>query len=295
MCTESGKSDSRPSQTSLLLAPEAPVTLIVDGRPIAVLMCSPFDIDELAVGHLFSRGIISERGDLKKLSICPDMRSVKIETVSGIGASIETEGVVYSACGAAGILPRTPILATRGSAAAPVANHAPAATPLAGTSEEVHGWKSDLGDIAEWARAMFAAAELYKKTGGLHVAALACTVNNGAAASGGSGDRYRPPSLPYFVVREDVGRHNAVDKVLGRGFLDNIDFARSVLLTSGRIAADMIQKAARAGVPILVSRSIPTTEAYSIATEIGITLIGRIGTQNPILYTRQDRIRHSSP
>jgi FdhD protein len=81
-----------------------------------------------------------------------------------------------------------------------------------------------------------------------------------------------------------------VDKVLGRGFLDSIDFSRSVMLTSGRIAADMLQKAARAGVPILVSRSIPTTEAYSLALEAGITLVGRIGTQNPLVYTRADRI-----
>ncbi|HRY72709.1 MAG TPA: formate dehydrogenase accessory sulfurtransferase FdhD, partial [Spirochaetia bacterium] len=100
-----------------------------------------------------------------------------------------------------------------------------------------------------------------------------------------------PGSLPYFVVREDVGRHNAVDKVLGRGLLDGADFSRSVLLTSGRIAADMAQKAAKAGLPVLVSRSIPTTEAYAFAREAGITLIGRIGTPSPIVYTRPELVR----
>ena len=73
--------------SALPLAPEAPVALFVDGVQLAVLMCTPCDIDELAVGHLFSRGIIASRGDLSALSICPDMRSVKIMTTTGAGRS----------------------------------------------------------------------------------------------------------------------------------------------------------------------------------------------------------------
>lgn len=236
---------------NLPLAPESPVALYVDGKRLAVLMCSPFELDELAIGHLFARGIIASQKDLSALSICPDMRSVKIKTVSGAGASFETEGLVYSACGAGRIEITPP----------PPAIAAPAAPPPLFT----------LGELSAWAKAMFAAAELYRRTGGLHVAALAC----------------RPS---YFIVREDVGRHNAVDKVLGRGLLDRIDFPRSVILTSGRIAADMVQKAARTGIPILVSRSIPTTEAYAMALEAGVTLVGRIGSHDPIVYTRPDRI-----
>jgi len=296
MCIESDRPGTKPHPAALPLAPESPVSLIVDGKPMAVLMCSPYDLDELAVGHLLSRGIIRERGDLKALSVCPDMKSVKLETFSGLGASAEPEGLVYSACGAARIEPRSPLA------------RASQPSPGPGLARETPEGAPGLDEIAEWARSMFAAAELYRKTGGLHVAALACMRGNetsspelphcamrqpGSMGPPDLGGRYRPASLPYFVVREDVGRHNAVDKVLGRGFLDNIDFTKSVILTSGRIAADMIQKAARAGVPILVSRSIPTTEAYAIATEIGITLIGRISTQNPILYTRPDRIRRA--
>ncbi|MFA5853141.1 MAG: formate dehydrogenase accessory sulfurtransferase FdhD [Spirochaetales bacterium] len=240
------------------LAPESPVALFVDGVQLAVLMCTPYDIDELAIGHLFSRGIIASRGDLSALSICPDMRSVKITTMAGAGRSAVPEGLIQSACGAADP-------GASGVAAAPPAAISDALLPPIA-----------LEQLTAWAKDMFAAAELYRKTGGLHVAALAC--------------RAKADQAGYFVVREDVGRHNAVDKVLGRGFLDQIDLFRSVILTSGRIAADMIHKATAVGVPILVTRSIPTTEAYRIAIESGITLVGRIGSAAPIVYTRPDRI-----
>lgn len=249
--------------SALPLAPESPVALIVDDVHLAVLMCTPCDIDELAVGHLFSRGIIASRDDLGALSLCPDMRSVKIATMTGAGRSAKQEGLIPSACGAAD--PGASWLE-----AGPPAAVADAALPDAVLPPIA------LERLTAWARDMFAAATLYRKTGGLHVAALACRGQSGEAG--------------YFVVREDVGRHNAVDKVIGRGFMDRIDFSDSIILTSGRIAADMIRKAAGAGVPIIVSRSIPTTEAYEIAIRSGITLVGRIGSAEPIVYTRPDRV-----
>ena len=215
-------------------------------------MCSPFDLDEMAIGHLYSRGILASRNDIRTLSVCPDMRSIKVETISGRGALLEPEGIIASACGSAGYRPP-------GSGARPAEND----------------WRSSLSELTAWAKTMFAGAALYRRTGGMHVAALA-SVREG---------------VEYLAIREDVGRHNAVDKVLGRAFFDSIDFSRSALLTSGRIAADMVQKAATSGIPVIASRSIPTTEAFSIATDTGITLVGRIATQEPKIYTRADRIR----
>ena len=253
----------------LPLAPEAPVALHVDGRLMAVLMCSPWDLDELAIGHLFSRGIIASHQDLKSLSICPDMRSVTVFTMSGAGAALEPEGFVFSGCGAASVKIQ------------PSADQSAQKGPLEASA------MFSIDELSAWAREMFAAAELYRKTGGLHVAALASRAQ--ASARGGACTSAEA-SDGYFVAREDVGRHNAVDKVLGRGLLDRVDFSRSVILTSGRIAADMIQKAARAGVAVLVSRSIPTTKAYARALEVGVTLVGRIGSAHPIIYTWADRV-----
>ncbi len=243
---------------ALPLAPEAPVALYIDGTRAAVLFCSPFDLDELAVGYAVSRRLISERGDLASLAVRPDQRSVSLCTASGKGIGRKDEGFVFSACGAAAIR-EYPEPEERKD-------------PRAGTGDLPRALPGplDIDALGALSRRMFASAELYRKTGGMHIAALASYPGERGA---------------YFAAREDVGRHNAVDKVVGRGFLDGVDFRGAVLLTSGRIACDMVLKADAAGIPILVSRSIPTTEAYRLALERRIILVGRMGSAEPIVYS----------
>ena len=119
-----------------------------------------------------------------------------------------------------------------------------------------------LASIGVWAREMFERAALRRETGGMHSAALA--------------DR-----TGLLFVYEDVGRHNAVDKAIGRGLLDRVDFSRCCLICSGRIAVDMAAKAVAAGIPVFASRSIPTTAAYGMAVEKGLTMIGRCASRSP--------------
>ena len=127
-----------------------------------------------------------------------------------------------------------------------------------------------LASISGWVREMFDRADIRRGTGGgMHSAGLA------------DRDGLR-------CVYEDVGRHNAVDKVIGRGFADKVDFSLCCLVSSGRIAADMAARAIAAGVPIFASRSIPTTAAYELAVERGLTMIGRVASQSPIVYTGGD-------
>jgi len=253
------------------LAEELPVELSADGRRVAVLMCTPRDLDDLAVGHLFCRGMLSDRTRVLSVGACADRRVMTVTAPGGIRPDRYGLGaVIASGCGSASILDE----------AADIEPLPPGLVVAPAT-------------LKAWSVAMFRAAELYRASGGMHIAALAVSAAEGI---GGAPERdFSAGDLPagaaYFVAREDVGRHNAVDKALGRGFMDGVDFSRACVLTSGRIAADMILKAVAARVPLLISRSVPTTSAYEIARQAGVTIVGRVGDAEPIVYTSPERVR----
>lgn len=237
--------------------------LTADGRRVAVLMCTPRNLDDLAVGHLFCRGMLSDRSRVLSVGACADRRVMTVTAPGGIKPDRYGLGaVIASGCGSASIL-----------------DEAADIEPLP------PGFVVAPATLKAWSVAMFRSAELYRASGGMHIAALAVAAAEG---EGGSGEA---PGAAYFVAREDVGRHNAVDKALGRGFMDGVDFSRACVLTSGRIAADMILKAVAARVPLLVSRSVPTTAAYEIARQAGVTIVGRVGDAEPIVYTSPERVR----
>lgn len=255
----------------LPLAQEVPVELMANGDRVAVLMCTPCNLDDLAAGHLFTRGMLRDPSRVLTIGACADLRVMTVTAPGAISTdSLGLGQVIASGCGSASIIANASALGT---------------VPP--------GFSVDLETLKAWSAAMFRAAVLYRQTGGMHCAAIAlpaeAPVPAGPAASLSIDGA--PDGASYFVVREDVGRHNAVDKVIGRAFVDLADFSHAVILTSGRIAADMILKAAAAAVPVLVSRSIPTTTAFELAMAAGVTLVGRIGDKEPIVYTCPERIR----
>ena len=257
------------------LAEETPVELLVNGERVAVLMCTPRNLEDLAAGHLFSRGMLTDISRVLTIGACADLRVVTVVAPGAVTPDRFGLGqVIASGCGSASVVADAVALGT-----------VPA------------GFEVGLGKLKAWSRAMFEAAVLYRKTGGMHCAALALPIGApvpegpAAALSMGGDGRDLPADASYFTVREDVGRHNAVDKVIGRACVDLVDFSSACILTSGRIAADMILKAVAARVPVVVSRSIPTTTAFEIAEATGVTIVGRIGDDEPIVYTRPERIR----
>lgn len=129
-----------------------------------------------------------------------------------------------------------------------------------------------LKKLQELAKTMFSETFLYPKTGGVHCAAVADTEQ-------------------LLHLREDVGRHNAVDKIVGQAVISGLDLNRSIVLTSGRISSDMVLKAATSGVSIVVSRSIPSNLALQIAQEAQITVVGRITRNKPLVYTNSAKIK----
>lgn len=128
-----------------------------------------------------------------------------------------------------------------------------------------------INDLLDLMKKMLTGSTLYKKSGGFHTAAL-CVEDK----------------LTYLA--EDVGRHNAVDKVIGSGFIDGIDFSDSSLLSTGRITFEAVAKASRLGIPVLISRSSPTNLAVSLAEKQGITLIGYARGNNAKIYSCSKRL-----
>ena len=236
------------------LAEERPVSIVVGSKRLAVLMCTPRELDELAIGYLFSRGVIAFREELASFFICSDRSAVNIRLHDERGIDSLPELFLPSGCGAA----------------------APEGEPRVLIAPKVPPGSTGvtLADVGSSMRNMFGRAEIHRATGGVHCASLRL----------GSGE---------LLVREDVGRHNAVDKLLGRMVLDALDLEGAVLLTSGRIAWDIVHKAAMAGLPLIASRSIPTNAAFDLAMETGITLIGRATSPGAIVYSHKERIDES--
>lgn len=241
------------------LCSEVPVQVLYNGREASVLLCTPDDLIELAVGWLYSQGLIEDPKEINSLGICDDKSQVFIRT--DCDRWIEKKGwrkALSSGCGGGAMLV---------SALKQVVK--PIATRLPCTTEEI---KRNMQEL-------IGQGELYKETGGMHSACL---------ANGKEG---------ILHLSEDIGRHNAVDKVIGKGLTRHLDFSEYYLLTTGRISAEIVLKATRAGIPSIASLSIVSTLALEIAFLAGISLIGRALSKSPIVYTEpiksgcnQDRI-----
>jgi FdhD protein len=233
---------------------EAPVTLYLNEQEFVTLVCSPGELKELAVGFLCSEGVLLEREDLKNIVIDKNEGIIWVDTAAGSSLTqrMFLKRYITSCCG-------------RGRSSFYFINDtkgvAPVISDLVVNPQEIF-CRSDL--LEEY-------SSVFRQTGGVHSAAL-CT---------------RTEVVCFY---EDIGRHNAVDKIFGRCFLEDISLADKILVFSGRISSEILIKVAKMGIPMIVSRSAPTELAIKIADELGITVVGfaREGRLN--VYTRAERI-----
>jgi FdhD protein len=250
------------------LAVEEPLELRVDGRPLAVTMRTPGHDVELAHGFLLTEGVIGAVADVSTARYCDSVDDAGRNTYNvldvalGPGVPPPAPGVernfyTTSSCGVCGKASLDAVrLRTRFS---------PAADP-------VHVPFSVLIGLPDRLRE---AQRVFESTGGLHAAGLFT------------------PDGSLLVAREDVGRHNAVDKVLGRALLDGrIPAAGCVLMVSGRVSFELSQKAVMAGVPVLAAVSAPSSLAVDLAAESGLTVVGFLRGESANVYTHPERIKH---
>lgn len=257
-----GSTRSRPDT----LVAEEPLELRVGGRALSVTMRTPGHDVELAHGFLLTEGVIGSALDLAGARYCNSVDEqgrntynvLDVDLAEGVpppDASVERNFYTTSSCGVCGKASLDAVkLKTR---------HSPAADPLRIGRELLLELPDRLREHQK----------VFGSTGGLHAAAL-------FDADGG-----------LLAAREDVGRHNAVDKVLGRMVMDGrVPAVGTVLMVSGRASFELVQKAVMAGVPMLAAVSAPSSLAVELAEESGMTLVGFLRGRTGNVYTGAERI-----
>ncbi len=242
---------------------EAPFDIIVNSQPLVNIICLPNDLKELAVGFLFSIGIINSISDIKDLKVDDLENTIRINLVDSIKFSskkleVNPVGrVIETSCGISS--PWRNIIKESLDAEK---------NPL----KERNTFKISATTIVQSINQLQKDTKMFKETGGCH----------GAAAFDKLGN--------LITLKEDIGRHNALDKVIGDLILKKRDLGNIYLTSTGRLTGDSVLKAIRAKSPILASPSAPIESGIRLAFAYGLTLIGFVRGSKMNIYTHPERI-----
>ncbi|KAB1981386.1 formate dehydrogenase accessory sulfurtransferase FdhD [Streptomyces triticiradicis] len=254
------------------LVAEEPLEIRLNGKPLAITMRTPGDDFALAAGFLVSEGVLGRADELQNIVYCAgatvdgsnSYNVVDVRTAPGVVVpDITLERNVYttSSCGLCG---KASLDAVRTTARWTIDD------TRGGTAPPVRLEPDLLASLPERLRA---AQRVFDRTGGLHAAALFTEEGE------------------LVDIREDVGRHNAVDKLVGRALQDGtLPLSRTVLLVSGRASFELAQKAVMAGIPMLAAVSAPSSLAVDLAAETGLTLVGFLRGSNMNVYAGEHRV-----
>jgi FdhD protein len=239
-----------------LVAVEEPLEIRIDGTPLTVTMRTPGDDIDLAAGFLHTEGLLRSLSDVHEIRMCDEnVAAVSIRDGASLAMQPSRQFVTTSACGVCG---KDSIDAIRVRSRFDVA-----ADPVRVSAAVLAGLPDRLR----------AAQRVFASTGGLHAAGL-------FTADG-----------ELLVLREDVGRHNAVDKVAGWALRSGrLPLSGCVLLVSGRASFELAQKAVMMGVPVLAAVSAPSSLAASLADETGLTLVGFLRGTSMNVYSGSERV-----
>lgn len=227
---------------------EYPFTIFIDDEEIITLLCTPKSLKELTLGFLYSESIIDSLDAIEKVQINEDKGRgyVYLKERKKLTENLLGKRTITSGCGKGTVFYNV-----------------------------IDSFKSkkieksifiNMDNVVQLMREFNHKSELFLTTGGVHSCAL-CDLEK----------------ILYF--QEDIGRHNALDKILGYAFMENLDLKDKMILTSGRISSEILIKAAKRGIPAIISRSAPTSLAIDMAKELNILLIGFARSDRMNIYT----------
>lgn len=232
---------------------EFPLTIYLNGEELVTLLCTPIKLDYLAAGFLNSEGLVRDHEAIKRLVVDEKKGTVWVETKDppSLGTDMVFKRLIPSGCG-------------RGA----VFYHPSDAASIPKVESVL---KVSAPEILSLAQRFQHQSLLYRTTGGVHSAAL-CSAKD------------------IIAFSEDIARHNAMDRVFGQCLLEGIATDDRIIVTSGRISSEILLKAARRSIPIVVSKSAPTALAIRIANQVGITVVGYVRGKRMNVYTNEWRL-----
>ncbi len=252
--------DHQPQKLQDDVVVEEPLEIRVNGERLAVTMRTPGDDFDLAAGFLWTEGIIQSAGEIGTIAYCPDEDQPELKNIINVGLvdrdrKLESSRRLWSnsSCGLCG-------------KAALEAIHQvcrPVSSTLNVEYDVLYSFPSRLREEQS----------NFERTGGIHAAALFDSAGR------------------LLVLREDIGRHNAADKVLGAALRTGLPVTESIMMVSGRLGFEIAQKALVAGVPVVASISAPSSLAVELADDFGMTTVGFLRGRSMNVYTHPERIQ----
>jgi len=241
------------------VAEEKPLHIFLNHNNYVTILCSPTSLRELAVGHLLSEGLIKSVDEIDEIRLlkagkCQVQLKKGVDAEKRIQASQPFARLVSTTCGSIDYWPLSKLV------------------DRLGFQKLIMGFRVKASVILESTRRLNTIAETFRKTGGVHIAAL-YTVDGG-----------------LVDYAEDVGRHNAVDKVIGSCALRKSNFSKCFLASSGRLTGDIVLKAARMRIPVVSSLAAATDSGIEVAKRTRVTLIGFVRGKRMNVFSFPERV-----
>ncbi len=235
-----------------MVTEEVPLTLHLNGKELLTLLCSPNNLKQLCLGFLYSSGLIKSMDDVENIIIDTENYSSDIKLKDKqLDPQLLFKRLYTSGCGRGAVFYNVLDLVQKTKIKSRIKFSANRIITLMSTFQK---------------RSL-----TFRETGGVHSAALS-------------------DGKDILIFQEDIGRHNALDKVIGEALLKGVQMQELIVLSSGRISTEIVSKTAKMKVACLISRSAPTDQAIKLARELNLTLIGFVRGKRMNVYSGTERI-----